>query len=157
MNPFPLLVQSGLTPLYLLILYGVISFPLFFFGSLRTERPLSWKEALAAAALLAFLVMHFSFQFHLSPITLLPDSVCRNHPPGLRSPVGADQKIRLRRGPEPADGARRAFPAFADPDVAHIAVSLTFGGYSHDRPIVSGRLSRLHRNRVPLRPGIHFS
>ena len=69
MNPFPLLVQSGLTPLYLLILYGVISFPLFFFGSLRTERPLSWKEALAAAALLAFLVMLFSI-FHSSSINL---------------------------------------------------------------------------------------
>ena len=69
MNPFPLLVQSGLTPLYLLILYGVISFPLFFFGSLRTERPLSWKEALAAAALLAFLVMLFSI-FHYSSIYL---------------------------------------------------------------------------------------
>lgn len=69
MNPFPLLVQSGLTPLYLLILYGVISFPLFFFGSLRTERPLSWKEALAAAALLAFLVMLFSI-FHSSSIYL---------------------------------------------------------------------------------------
>ena len=69
MNPFPLLVQSGLTPLYLLILYGVISFPLFFFGSQRTERPLSWKEALAAAALLAFLVMLFSI-FHYSSIYL---------------------------------------------------------------------------------------
>ena len=72
MNPFPLLVQSGLTPLYLLILYGVISFPLFFFGSLRTERPLSWKEALAAAALLAFLVMLFSI-FHSSSIYLRSD------------------------------------------------------------------------------------
>ena len=69
MNPFPLLVQSGLTPLYLLILYGVISFPLFFFGSQRTARPLSWKEALAAAALLAFLVMLFSI-FHSSSIYL---------------------------------------------------------------------------------------
>ena len=69
MNPFPLLVQSGLTPLYLLILYGVIGFPLFFFGSLRTERPLSWKEALAAAALLAFLVTLFSV-FHSSSIYL---------------------------------------------------------------------------------------
>ena len=69
MNPFPLLVQSGLTPLYLLILYGVISFQHFFFGSQRTERPLSWKEALAAAALLAFLVMLFSI-FHSSSIYL---------------------------------------------------------------------------------------
>ena len=95
MNPFPLLVQSGLTPLYLLILYGVISFPLFFFGSQRTERPLSWKEALAAAALLAFLVMLFSI-FHSSSI-YLRSHYYRIHFAGIILPAYAVLSLLIRK------------------------------------------------------------
>ena len=61
MNPFPLLFLLGIS-----LLYGAISFVIFFFGSQWTEQPLTRQEALTTALLLAFCTGIFTAFFYYS-------------------------------------------------------------------------------------------